>query len=87
MLVILLYLKVFPEKIVRLVDDISKLNLLEVADLNSLLKTRLNISDAPVMMAGAPAAASAPKEVSFLNTFLRKKFFSFFLNFLVFLEP
>ena len=59
----------FPEKIVRLVDDISQLNLLEVADLNSLLKTRLNISDAPVMMAGAPAAASAPKEVSFLNIF------------------
>merc|ERR1712226_787981 len=38
---------------------------LEVADLNSLLKSKLNISDAPVMMAGAAApapAASAPVE-------------------------
>merc|ERR1712007_44409 len=37
----------------------------EVADLNSLLKSRLNISDAPVMMAGAaapPPAAAAPAE-------------------------
>merc|ERR1712179_580413 len=47
------------EKISKLVDDISQLNLLEVSDLNSLLKTRLNISDAPVMMAG-PATAAAP---------------------------
>ena len=37
-----------------------------MADLNSLLKSKLNISDAPVMMAGAAApapAASAPVEV------------------------
>ena len=50
----------YPEKIVSIVDQISGLNLLEVADLNSLLKSRLNISDAPVMMAGGPVAA-APK--------------------------
>merc|ERR1719193_1820787 len=57
--------KVFSEKITRIVDDISSLNLLEVADLNSLLKSKLNISDAPVMMAGAAApapAAAAPVE-------------------------
>ena len=54
-------LKVYPEKIVTIVDQISSLNLLEVADLNSLLKSRLNISDAPVMMAGAAAAAPAAK--------------------------
>ena len=38
----------------------------QVADLNSLLKSKLNISDAPVMMAGAAApapAAAAPVEV------------------------
>ena len=38
----------------------------KVADLNSLLKSKLNISDAPVMMAGAAApapAAAAPVEV------------------------
>lgn len=54
--------QVYPEKIVRIVEDISLLNLLEVSDLNALLKSRLNISDAPVMMAGAAPAAAAPKE-------------------------
>ena len=37
-----------------------------MADLNSLLKSKLNISDAPVMMAGAAApapATAAPVEV------------------------
>merc|ERR1711911_251270 len=56
---------VYSEKITRIVEDISGLNLLEVADLNSLLKLKLNISDAPVMMAGAAApapAAAAPVE-------------------------
>ena len=52
----------YPEKIVSIVDQISGLNLLEVADLNSLLKSRLNISDAPVMMAGGPVAASPKVE-------------------------
>ena len=56
----------YSDKIVKIVEDISSLNLLEVADLNSLLKSRLNISDAPVMMAGAGAAApvAAVVEVS-----------------------
>lgn len=56
--------KAFPPKIVALVDEIEKLNLLEVADLNSLLKTRLKISDAPVMMAagGGGGAAAAPQQ-------------------------
>ena len=52
--------QVYADKIVTIVDQISGLNLLEVADLNALLKSRLNISDAPVMMAGGPVAA-APK--------------------------
>merc|ERR1711963_394024 len=52
--------KVYPEKIFSIVEQISKLNLLEVADLNELLKKRLNISDAPVMMAGGPAPVAAP---------------------------
>ena len=80
-------MQVYSEKITRIVEDISSLNLLEVskaykvlnlstishlmylrqvADLNSLLKSKLNISDAPVMMAGASApapAAAAPVEV------------------------
>merc|ERR1712029_834613 len=54
--------KVYPEKISTIVDQIAQLNLLEVADLNELLKKRLNISDAPVMMAGGPAPVAAPVE-------------------------
>merc|ERR1711990_370594 len=53
---------VYPEKIVTIVDQISGLNLLEVADLNALLKSKLNISDAPVMMAGGPVAAPKVEE-------------------------
>ncbi len=60
----------YPTKIVALVDQIEKLNLLEVADLNALLKSRLKISDAPVMMGGfagagagaAPAAGQSEEE-------------------------
>merc|ERR1719400_1964194 len=54
--------KIYPEKISTIVEQISKLNLLEVADLNELLKKRLNISDAPVMMASGTPAAAAPVE-------------------------
>jgi len=41
--------KQFSPKIVKLVNDISTLTLLEVADLNELLKKTLNIPDAPMM--------------------------------------
>jgi large subunit ribosomal protein L7/L12 len=52
------------EKLQRIVSDISQLTLIEVAELNKLLKTTLNIPDAPVMAYGAaPAAPSAVKEV------------------------
>ena len=59
--------KVYPEKLHSIVDQIAALNLLEVSDLNSLLKSKLNISDAPVMMSGgggfaAPAPAAAEEE-------------------------
>ncbi len=62
--------KQYPDKIVQIVDHISQLTLLEVADLNELLKARLKITDAPVMMAGsfgssgpgAGAAAPAAEE-------------------------
>jgi large subunit ribosomal protein L7/L12 len=52
--------KCYPPKITAIVDQISGLNLLEVADLNELLKTRLKISDAPVIMGGTAAPAAAP---------------------------
>jgi len=55
--------KQYPQKIESLVSDISKLTLLEVADLNELLKKTLNIQDAPMMAMGAmPTGAAAPKE-------------------------
>ncbi|GFR70467.1 39S ribosomal protein L12, mitochondrial [Elysia marginata] len=52
--------KTYSPKIEKLVDDISQLTLLEVADLNELLKKTLNIQDAPMMAMGAMPAA-APK--------------------------
>ena len=53
------------EKIQKIVHEITQLNILEVAELNQLLKTTLNIPDTPMMAYGAPAAAgpAAPKEV------------------------
>ena len=35
--------KIYAPKITKIVDEISTLNLLEVADLNELLKSRLKI--------------------------------------------
>ncbi|KAL2916790.1 54S ribosomal protein L12, mitochondrial [Polyrhizophydium stewartii] len=44
-------------KVLKIVDDIAALNLLETASLVSALKTRLNIQDVVV---AAPQAAAAP---------------------------
>ncbi|XP_023242311.1 39S ribosomal protein L12, mitochondrial-like [Centruroides sculpturatus] len=52
--------KQYPEKLKRITEEISKLTLLEVSQLNSLLKTTLNIPDAPVMAFGSASAAAAP---------------------------
>lgn len=61
--------KVYSPKIQTLVEQIAQLNLLEVADLNELLRKKLNIKDVAVsygaMPAGgasAAAAAAAPQE-------------------------
>ncbi|KAJ9600599.1 hypothetical protein L9F63_026263 [Diploptera punctata] len=56
--------KKFSPKIESLVNEITKLNLLEVGELNELLKKRLNLPDVPVMPMGgfAPMAQSAPAE-------------------------
>eukprot|EP01137_Pigoraptor_chileana_P028742 Opistho-2@13003 len=45
-------------KIMAIVDQISKLTLLEAAELTSTLKTTLNIKDAPVMAGFSPASAA-----------------------------
>ncbi|XP_077979991.1 large ribosomal subunit protein bL12m-like [Glandiceps talaboti] len=52
--------KEYPAKIQSLVDDISRLTLSEISDLNQLLKVTLKIQDAPMMVAGAMPAAGAP---------------------------
>ncbi|XP_013381143.1 39S ribosomal protein L12, mitochondrial [Lingula anatina] len=59
--------KPISDKIQRIVDEISGLTLKEVADLNSLLKKTLNISDAPAMMpmgmmGSMPAQPEEPQE-------------------------
>lgn len=51
----------YSPKIVNIVDEISKLNLIEVSDLNELLRKKLNIKDVPMSFAAMPAG-TAPKE-------------------------
>lgn len=53
-------------KIQTIVDQISQLSLLEVAELNQALKTQLKIPDAPVMYAGA-AVAAEKTQVCFID--------------------
>ncbi|XP_044758920.1 39S ribosomal protein L12, mitochondrial [Coccinella septempunctata] len=50
------------EKIEKLFNDISKLNLLEVCELSDLLKKRLNLSDISAVQVAGPAAASVDEE-------------------------
>uniref|UniRef100_A0A4W5K2T0 Large ribosomal subunit protein bL12m n=1 Tax=Hucho hucho TaxID=62062 RepID=A0A4W5K2T0_9TELE len=52
--------KQYPPKITQLVNDITSLTLLEVSDLNELLKKTLNIQDVGMMPMGAMATAAAP---------------------------
>jgi large subunit ribosomal protein L7/L12 len=51
--------KQYPVKIQQLVDQIAQLNLLEVADLNELLRQRLKIKDVAMSYAAAPAGPAA----------------------------
>merc|ERR1711939_1254356 len=56
----------------KIVDDISKLTLLEAADLVETLKSRLNIADVPVAAAPAAEEAAAPKEKTAFDVTLKK---------------
>ncbi|KAG5347461.1 RM12 protein, partial [Acromyrmex charruanus] len=49
-------------KIDKIANDITALNLIEVAELSELLKKRLNLPDAPVMPVGGFVAASQASE-------------------------
>lgn len=61
--------KKFSPKIESLVNEIIKLNLIEVGELSDLLKKRLNLPDAPLMpLGGFPSVpAAAAVDVSELN--------------------
>lgn len=55
--------KKFSPKIENLVNEITKLNLIEVGELSDLLKKTLNLPDAPLMpVGGFPPVASAVEE-------------------------
>ncbi|ENN77613.1 39S ribosomal protein L12, mitochondrial [Dendroctonus ponderosae] len=54
--------KPVSEKINRIATDISQLNLIEVSELSSVLKSRLNLPDAPVFPAGGFAMANPAAE-------------------------
>lgn len=47
-------------KLLAIVNDIAKLNLLQVSELSALLKKTLNLPDAPVVAYGAGPIAAAP---------------------------
>lgn len=49
-------------KLLAIVNDIAKLNLLEVSELSALLKKTLNLPDAPVVSYGAGVAAAPASE-------------------------
>jgi large subunit ribosomal protein L7/L12 len=55
----------FSPKIENLVNEITKLNLIEVGELSDLLKKRLNLPDAPLMPMGgfSPVPVAAAAEV------------------------
>lgn len=55
--------KQYPAKIQQLVNDIASLTLLEVSDLNELLKKTLNIQDVGMMPMGAMTAAAPAQAV------------------------
>lgn len=61
--------KKFSAKIENLVNEITKLNLIEVGELSDLLKKRLNLPDAPLMPMGgfSPLPVPAAAEVTDLQ--------------------
>lgn len=54
--------KHYPAKIQKLVDEITQLTLVEVADLNELLKKTLKLPDVPAMSFSAMPAGKAAEE-------------------------
>ena len=50
------------EKVTKLVDQVSELSVLEVAELVKALEEKFGVTAAPVAVAGAAAVAVAPEE-------------------------
>jgi large subunit ribosomal protein L7/L12 len=50
------------EKVTKLVDQVSELSVLEVAELVKALEEKFGVTAAPVAVAGAVAAEAAPSE-------------------------
>lgn len=50
------------EKVTKLVDQVSELSVLEVAELVKALEEKFGVTAAPVAVAGAAAVAAAPEE-------------------------
>lgn len=50
------------EKVTKLVDQVSELSVLEVAELVKALEEKFGVSAAPVAVAGVAAVAAAPAE-------------------------
>src|SRR3989339_1199341 len=50
------------EKVTKLVDQVSELSVLEVAELVKALEEKFGVSAAPVAVVGVAAAAAAPAE-------------------------
>jgi large subunit ribosomal protein L7/L12 len=50
------------EKVTKLVDQVSELSVLEVAELVKALEEKFGVTAAPVAVAGVAAAAAAPEE-------------------------
>ncbi|CAF1366665.1 unnamed protein product [Rotaria magnacalcarata] len=52
--------KMYSEKLHRIVDEISTLSLVEVMDLNELLKKTLKVQDVPIVASGGGSAILSP---------------------------
>lgn len=61
-------------KIEKLFTEISQLNLIEVSELNDILKKRLNLPDAPAFAVGAVAAQAPAEEEEAAPTSVKSSF-------------
>lgn len=73
--------KAVNPKIDRIAQEITALNLIEVAELSDVLKKRLNLPDAPVMPIGGVAIANKPEVMVSYYCLIVSTGFNFILKF------